>query len=107
LKSTGIVRKVDDLGRIVIPIELRRSLNIGQKDSVEIFVDGDLIVLRKYQAACIFCGNADNLIHFKGYNVCAECLQRMASLRAELSGSAEAEAAATDNEADIDPEHSQ
>ena len=53
-KSTGIVRKVDELGRIVLPIELRRTLDIAEKDSLEIYVDGASIVLKKYQPACIF-----------------------------------------------------
>ena len=68
MKSTGIVRKVDELGRIVLPIELRRTLNINEKDSLEIFVDNDRIVLQKYEPACIFCGNADNIINYKGRN---------------------------------------
>jgi len=75
LKSTGIVRKVDELGRVVIPIELRRTLGIGEKDALEIYVDGERIMLKKYEPACIFCGNADNVIYFKGKNVCRECLK--------------------------------
>lgn len=58
MKSTGIVRKVDDLGRIVLPIELRRTLDINERDSIEIFVDGNQIVLKKYSPSCIFCGEA-------------------------------------------------
>ena len=73
MKSTGIVRKVDELGRIVLPIELRRTLNINEKHSLEIFVDNDKIVLQKYEPACIFCGNADDIVNYKGRNVCAEC----------------------------------
>ena len=73
MKSTGIVRKVDELGRIVLPIELRRTLNINEKDSLEIFVDNDKIVLQKYEPACIFCGSADDIVNYKGRNVCAEC----------------------------------
>ncbi|CAI6084823.1 AbrB/MazE/SpoVT family DNA-binding domain-containing protein [Cohnella ginsengisoli] len=75
LKSTGIVRKVDELGRVVIPIELRRTLGIGEKDALEIYVDGERIMLKKYEPACIFCGNADNVIYFKGKIVCRECLK--------------------------------
>ena len=56
MKSTGIVRKVDELGRVVLPIELRRTLDIAEKDALEIYVDSDRIVLRKYEPACIFCG---------------------------------------------------
>ena len=79
MKSTGIVRKVDELGRVVIPIELRRTLDIEEKDSLEIYVDGDKIILRKYEPACVFCGNAQNVEHFKGKNVCRNCLAQMAS----------------------------
>lgn len=73
MKSTGIVRKVDELGRIVLPIELRRTLDIAEKDSLEIYVDNGSIILRKYQPACIFCGNAQNVFAYKGKNVCEDC----------------------------------
>ena len=68
MKSTGIVRKVDELGRIVLPIELRRTMGIEVKDALEIYVDGDHIVLKKYEPSCVFCGNAKDIIHFKGKN---------------------------------------
>ena len=58
MKSTGIVRKVDELGRIVLPIELRRTLDIAEKDALEIYVDGNSVVLKKYQPACVFCGDS-------------------------------------------------
>lgn len=74
MKSTGIVRKVDELGRIVLPIELRRTLNIDVKDSLEIYVDGSQIILKKYEPACVFCGNAKDVINFKGKNICRNCL---------------------------------
>lgn len=74
MKSTGIVRKVDELGRVVIPIELRRTMNIHEKDALEIFVDGERIVLKKYEPACIFCGNADNMRNIMGKNICVDCL---------------------------------
>jgi len=74
MKATGIVRKVDSLGRIVLPIELRRTLGIDVKDSLELFVDGDMLVFRKYSPACAFCSSADNMKHFKGKNVCGECV---------------------------------
>ena len=61
MKSTGIVRRVDELGRIVLPIELRRTLNIAEKDSLEIYVDGSSIMLKKYQPACIFCDSAKDV----------------------------------------------
>lgn len=79
MKSTGIVRKVDELGRVVIPIELRRTLSIGEKDSLEIYVDSDKIILKKYEPACIFCGNAENVINYKGKNICEHCLKEMAA----------------------------
>ena len=77
MKSTGIVRKVDELGRIVIPIELRRTLGIEEKDRIEIFVDGESIILRKYQPACIFCDNAKDIINYKGKNICPDCIRAM------------------------------
>ncbi|MEG1449097.1 MAG: AbrB/MazE/SpoVT family DNA-binding domain-containing protein [Oscillospiraceae bacterium] len=75
MKSTGIVRKVDELGRIVLPIELRRTLNINVKDSLEIFVDENQIVLQKYEPACIFCGSADDVRSYKGRNICQQCIE--------------------------------
>lgn len=78
MKSTGIVRRVDELGRIVLPIELRRTLDIEEKDSLEIYVDEDSIVLRKYQPACIFCGSFDGIRTHKGKNVCAACAKELA-----------------------------
>lgn len=75
MKSTGIVRKVDELGRIVLPIELRRTLDIDVKDALEIYVDGNQIVLRKYEPACVFCGNAKDVINYKGKNVCRNCIR--------------------------------
>ena len=79
LKSTGIVRKVDELGRVVIPIELRRTLGIDVKDSLEIYVDNERIILKKYEPACIFCGNADQVKHYKGRIVCEDCIKEMAA----------------------------
>ena len=75
MKSTGIVRKLDDLGRIVLPIELRRTLEIEERDPVEIFIEDNTIILKKYQPACIFCGNAKDVFTYKGRNVCPECIQ--------------------------------
>lgn len=73
MKSTGIVRKIDSLGRIVLPIELRRVLEIDEDATLEIFVDGNEIVLKKYQPACIFCGEAKAVVQYKGRNICPEC----------------------------------
>ncbi|MDD4715086.1 MAG: AbrB/MazE/SpoVT family DNA-binding domain-containing protein [Oscillospiraceae bacterium] len=77
MKSIGIIRKVDELGRIVLPIELRRTLDIAEKDSLEIYVDGSSIILKKYQPACIFCNDAKDVISYKGKNVCASCLKEL------------------------------
>jgi transcriptional pleiotropic regulator of transition state genes len=74
MKSTGIVRRVDELGRIVIPMELRRTLDIGEKDALEIYVDGEQIILKKYEPACIFCGDAKDVTNYKGKNICKACL---------------------------------
>ena len=77
MKATGIVRKVDELGRIVLPIELRRTLDIEIKDPLEIFVDEEYIILKKYTPACIFCGSANDVKRVKEKNVCANCLKEM------------------------------
>ncbi|NLP36598.1 MAG: AbrB/MazE/SpoVT family DNA-binding domain-containing protein [Firmicutes bacterium] len=77
MKATGIVRKVDELGRVVIPVELRRTLGIEIKDGLEIFVDDEKIILRKYEPACIFCQNAENVIDYHGKMVCQECVQKL------------------------------
>lgn len=77
IKSTGIVRKVDELGRVVIPIELRRTLGIDEKDALEIYVDHEKIILKKYEPACVFCGNAEDVQTFKGKNVCTRCAKSM------------------------------
>ena len=81
MKATGIVRKVDELGRIVIPIELRRTLDIDIKDPIEIYVDEDFIMLKKYNPSCIFCGSMEGLKNFNGKNICKKCLEEMASKR--------------------------
>ena len=78
MKATGIVRKVDELGRIVLPIELRRTLNIAIKDALEIYVEGEEIILKKYEPACIFCGEGKDLISYQGKNVCRNCRQKLA-----------------------------
>lgn len=79
MKATGIVRKVDELGRIVLPIELRRNLNINIHDPIEIFVDKEYIMLKKYEPACIFCGNAKDIRVIRGKNVCADCINELKS----------------------------
>jgi len=74
MKSTGIVRKIDELGRIVLPIEIRNTMDIKNRDSIEIFVSDDRIILKKYEPACLFCGNADDVAFFKGKLICKDCL---------------------------------
>lgn len=80
MKSTGIVRKVDELGRIVLPIEMRRTLDIAEKDTLEIFVEGESIILRKYQNSCVFCDSVRNITDFKGRCVCADCIDKLRGL---------------------------
>ena len=80
MKSTGIVRKVDELGRIVLPIELRRTLGIDERDSLEIYVDGSSVILKKYEPSCVFCGDAGDVLTYKGKNLCRACLREMARL---------------------------
>ncbi|MBR6873866.1 MAG: AbrB/MazE/SpoVT family DNA-binding domain-containing protein [Ruminococcus sp.] len=73
MKSTGIVRKVDELGRIVLPIELRRSFDLNEKDAIEIYTDNDMIILKKFQRTCVFCNSSENVTEFKGKSVCSSC----------------------------------
>ena len=73
MKSTGIVRRVDELGRVVLPKELRTTLDINIKDPLEIYIDGESIILKKYAPACIFCGSTDGIENHMGKNICAEC----------------------------------
>ena len=75
MKSTGIVRKVDELGRIVLPIELRRTLDIAERDALEIYVDGSTVVLKKYHPCCIFCDSSRDLMVYKDKNICPKCLK--------------------------------
>ena len=77
VKATGIVRRVDELGRIVLPIELRRTLDIAEKDALEIYVEGSSIILKKYRPSCIFCDGAKDVSVFHGKNVCAKCLREL------------------------------
>lgn len=83
MKSTGVVRQLDTLGRIVLPIELRRTMDIGVKDMVEIFVENDQIILKKYHPCCVFCGDARDVMTFKGKLVCKSCASACADLKAD------------------------
>jgi transcriptional pleiotropic regulator of transition state genes len=80
MKSTGIVRKVDELGRIVLPIELRRTLGIDIKDAIEIYVDNSTIVLKKYEPTCVFCGESENVTNYKDKVVCKACIEEMKNI---------------------------
>lgn len=80
MKSTGIVRKVDELGRVVIPIEIRNKFDIKEKDPIEIYVDGSSIVLKKFEPNCVFCGNSKNLIEYNDKLVCSKCINKLNSL---------------------------
>lgn len=81
MKSLGIVRKVDELGRIVLPKELRDTFEIAEKDSLEIFTEGETIILRKHEPGCIFCKEVNGVTQYKGKNVCSNCLK---DLREEM-----------------------
>ena len=80
MKATGVVRRVDELGRVVLPCELRRVMNIKDRDSLEVFVDGDRIILKKYEPACTFTGSADDLIEYKGRKVSKQAIAEMAKM---------------------------
>jgi len=77
MKSTGIVRKVDDLGRIVLPIELRRTMNISEKDPLEIFMEGEKIILRKHAPGCSNCGSLDVRVSLGSVSLCEDCLDKL------------------------------
>ena len=80
MKSTGMTRKVDELGRIVLPSEIRQSLNIQTKDPLEIFSEDGCIILKKYVPGCTFCADVNNVIEFEGKRICASCLERLKSI---------------------------
>lgn len=80
MKSTGIIRKLDELGRIVLPMELRNKYNMKEKDPIEIFVDGSSIVLKKYEPNCVFCGSSKNLITFEEKVICEKCIAKINEL---------------------------
>lgn len=91
MKSTGIVRRVDELGRIVLPIELRRTMEIAEKDMLEIFVEESSIILKKYVNTCIFCNRSEDIAVFHGKNVCPTCLRELRELSARLGEASPAE----------------
>lgn len=83
MKSTGIIRRMDELGRVVIPIEIRNQFNIAEKDPMEIYVDGSSIVLKKFEPNCIFCGNTKNLLEFNDKLICEKCKNKISNLKPE------------------------
>lgn len=80
MKSTGIIRRMDELGRVVIPIEIRNQFNIVEKDPIEIFVDGSSIVLRKFEPNCVFCGNTKQLLTYNEKLICESCSKKISRL---------------------------
>ena len=78
MKSTGIVRQIDELGRIVVPKEIRKKMYIESGDPLEIFVEGDRIILKKHDPACLFCGKAEDVLFFRGKLCCRDCLEELA-----------------------------
>ncbi len=87
MRSSGIVRKVDNLGRIVIPIEIRRAMSIDVKDPIEISIDGDTIVLRRQQTACALCGSNSDMRRIGDKYICAQCAQLIRSEFAQANPS--------------------
>ncbi len=83
MKSTGIVRRVDELGRVVIPIEIRNQFNIVEKDPIEIYVSGSSIVLKKFEPNCIFCGNTHDLLTYNDKLICTDCASKISELKKE------------------------
>ena len=81
MKSTGIIRRMDELGRVVIPIEIRNQFNIVEKDPIEIYVDGSSIVLKKFEPKCIFCGNTKNLLEYHNKLICKDCSKKIGNLK--------------------------
>lgn len=81
MKSTGIIRKVDELGRVVIPIELRNQFGIVEKDPIEIYVDDNSIILKKFEADCIFCGSTKDLITYNDKLICKKCSEKISKLK--------------------------
>ena len=84
MKTTGLLRRVAELGRLVLPIERRRTMDIAEKDMLEIFVEDSSIVLKKYVNTCIFCNSAEDIAVFRGKNVCPQCLRDLQDLTAKL-----------------------
>ncbi len=80
MQSTGMVRDIDKVGRVVIPKEIRDNFNIHEKDPLEIFIKDDMIILKKYEPACLFCGNAEDIVSYNDRKICRECLKKLCEL---------------------------
>ncbi len=83
MKSTGIVRELDSLGRVVLPMEMRKTMNIDKNTPLEIYVEGDNIILHKYEPSCLFCGSSDELISYQDRKVCKACLAELNRIQCE------------------------
>ena len=77
MKATGIVRRLDELGRVVIPIELRRTLEMEDRQEIEIYVEDDVIILKKFEKACLFCDRKMDVMEVHGKSVCRKCIDEM------------------------------
>lgn len=85
MKSTGIVRTIDSVGRFVIPMELRRTMNIvDSEDALEVFVEDDKIILRKYSPSCIFCKALEDIVELDGQKICKSCVEKLHTMAQEL-----------------------
>lgn len=80
MKAIGVVRKLDEMGRLVLPKELRITFNLKEKDAVEIFVEEKEIILRKYEPSCLFCGNAKDISTYKEKKICINCLNELKNI---------------------------
>ena len=85
MKSTGIVRNIDQLGRVVLPMELRKLLDLKVQDPVEIFTQGNDVVIRKYRPSCVFCNRNDQIVEFKGLNVCDHCIAELTAQQEDFN----------------------
>ena len=80
MKSTGMVRKIDELGRLVLPKEIRDILNINDKDMFDFFIDDEMIIMKKCKSACAFCSSMEDIFIFKDYSICRECMKDIAAV---------------------------
>ncbi len=82
IQPIGVTRPVDKMGRVVIPKEIRKQLKVeNDKDSFEIYMKGDMVVLKKYQPRCVFCKSLDDCVMYEGYTVCKECIEKLNNLK--------------------------